>query len=106
MSISDIPWPGVAAKEAKFVVHTALPFLGGQLAVSPEFQLRSGVVDFFGLEEDPLPCEEPDWVFFNFEFEEPFPDFESDLDKSDFGSALFPVLEGPDLWETAMHHSQ
>ena len=79
---------------------------GVSLLSFPSFDERSGVVDFFRSEEDPLPCEELDWVFFDFEFEEPLPYFESDLDELDFGSALFPVLDGPDLWETSTCHSQ
>src|SRR5882724_2368253 len=79
---------------------------GVSLPSFPNFDERSGVADFFGSEEDPLPCEEPDWVFFNFEFEEPLPDLESDLVESDFWSALFRVLDGPASWETSVRHSQ
>src|SRR5882724_7531739 len=54
------------------------------------FEERSGVVDFFCLEEEPLPWVELEWLFFCLELEEPLLDLLSDLLESDLCSDLFP----------------
>src|SRR5882724_5081851 len=73
----------------------------------PSFKERSGVVDFFCLEVEPLPWVEPGLLFFCLDWEEPLPDLLSDLLESDFCSELFPeVPEVWVLWETSPFHSQ
>src|SRR5882724_7890748 len=61
----------------------------------PSFKERSGVVDFFCLEVEPLLWVEPELMFFCLECEEPLPDLLSDLEESDFCSVLF--LEVPEM---------
>src|SRR5882724_11562934 len=64
------------------------------------------MVDFFCLEEEPLPWVEAE-LFFCLELEEPLPDLLSDMLESDLCSDLFP--EDPEarvLSESSPFHSQ
>src|SRR5882724_11934349 len=73
----------------------------------PSFKERSGVVDFFCSEEEPLPWVEPELLFFCLELEEPLLDLLSDLLELDLCSDLFP--EDPEAWvsqESSPFHSQ
>src|SRR5882724_12820439 len=54
------------------------------------FEERLGAVDFFCLEEEPLPWVELVLLFFCLELEEPLPNLLSDLLESDLCSDLFP----------------
>src|SRR5882724_2943597 len=73
----------------------------------PSFKERSGVVDFFCLEEEPLPWVEPELLLFCLELEEPFLDLLSDLLELDSCSDLLPEdLEAQVLWESSPFHSQ
>src|SRR5882724_3777253 len=73
----------------------------------PSFEERSGVVDFFCSEVEPLPWVELELLFFCLELEEPFPDLLSDLLESDLCSDLFPDdLEAQVLQESSPFRSQ
>ena len=79
--------------------HSFLSFLS--------FEERSGVVDCFCSEVEPLPWVEPELLFFCLELEEPLLDLLSDLLESDFGSDLFPEAPEPQvLQESSPFHSQ
>src|SRR5882724_11373700 len=71
------------------------------------FEERSGVVDFFCSEVEPLPWVEPKLLFFCLDYKEPLPDLLSDLGESDFCSVLFPeVPEVQVSQDTSPHCSQ
>src|SRR5882724_1575284 len=73
----------------------------------PSFKERSGVVDFFCLEVEPLPWVELKLLLFCLDCEEPLPDLLSDLEESDFCLVLFlEVLEAWVLQDTSPRHSQ
>jgi len=94
-----------ATEEAKLVVKMALTFCAVSFPSFPSFTERSGAVDFFCLEVEPLPWVEPELLFFCLELEEPLPDLLSDLLESDFCSGLFP--EDPEAqvsWESSPFH--
>jgi len=107
--ILDSPWQHVQQchKRGKACCQDSTDVPVELAFIFPSFKERSGVVDFFCLEEEPLPWVEPELLLFCLELEEPFLDLLSDLLELDSCSDLLPEdLEAQVLWESSPFHSQ
>src|SRR5882724_11155822 len=106
-SQSLVMCPAVPQKRQSLLSRWHCHSCGVSFPSFPSFKERSGVVDFFCWEVEPLPWVEPELLLFCLDWEEPLPDLWSDLDESDFCLDLVP--EDPEawvLWETSAFHSQ